>query len=126
MIDQAGSDLGTLNEWCLKIKYGGSVAGADDEGKPLTLRLEQARPNPAAPMTAVRFELPLAGRIDLGVFAVSGRRVATLASGQADAGRHEAVWTGRDDQGRAVASGQYFLRLTTEGQILTRKLLLVR
>jgi subtilisin-like proprotein convertase family protein len=126
VIDQAGSDVGTLNEWCLKISYGGSVAGADDEGKPFMLRLEPARPNPAAPMTAIRYELPRAGRIDLGVFAVSGRRVATLASGQADAGRHEAIWTGRDDQGRVVASGQYFMRLTTEGQTLTRKLLLVR
>jgi hypothetical protein len=57
---------------------------------------------------------------------VTGRRVVTLAAGLAVAGRHEAVWEGRDDQRRAVATGQYFIRLTVDGRSLTRKLLLVR
>ena len=125
VIDQAGSDVGTLNEWCLKIKYGGSVADAEDQ-KPLTLMLAPGRPNPAAPMTAIRFDLPRAGRIDLGVYDVAGRRVATLANGDFQPGQHEAFWSGRDDQGRALASGQYFYRLTAEGTTLTRKILLVR
>jgi subtilisin-like proprotein convertase family protein len=126
VIDQAGSDVGTLNEWCLRIKYGADVADAENDTKPLALALEPARPNPAAPVTAIRFDLPSASTIDLAVFDVTGRRVVTLAAGLAVAGRHEAVWEGRDDQRRAVATGQYFIRLTVDGRSLTRKLLLVR
>lgn len=126
VIDQASSDTGTLNEWCLRIKYGANVADVDGSTKPLSLNLMPARPNPAAPMAAIRFDLPSSGRIDLAVFDVTGRRVATLASGVREAGSHEAVWNGRDDQGHALASGQYFYRLMADGKTLTRKLLLVR
>ena len=55
-----------------------------------------------------------------------GQRVATLASGLREAGSYNLVWDGRDDSGRALASGMYFYRLTAGDQVETRKLMLVR
>jgi hypothetical protein len=72
-------------------------------------------PNPFNPRTTLRFELTVGATIELAVFDVSGRRIATLASGHHAAGRHEAVWQGRDDAGRSVPSGVYLARLRVVG-----------
>jgi hypothetical protein len=64
--------------------------------------------------------------VDLAVFDMRGRRIATLASGPLPAGRHEATWRGADDLGRPVATGLYFYRLRTADGNLTRKMLLMK
>jgi hypothetical protein len=44
---------------------------------------------------------------------VAGREVRTLVAGLPQlAGRYEAPWDGRDDAGRACASGVYIYRLS--------------
>ena len=41
-------------------------------------------------------------------------------------GRHEAVWDGRDDSGRQVASGTYFYRLEAGAHSETKRMVLVK
>lgn len=72
-------------------------------------------PNPFNPRTTLRFELTAGATVELAVFDLSGRRIATLASGHRAAGRHEAVWQGRDDDGRSMPSGVYLARLRVDG-----------
>jgi dienelactone hydrolase len=78
-------------------------------------RLLAAHPNPANPATRIRFELArAAAAVSLRVFDVSGKLVRTLLDREPRAaGRHEAAWDGRDDRGRIVPAGVYFVRLTT-------------
>jgi hypothetical protein len=51
--------------------------------------------------------------VKLEIYGLDGRRVAVLVDGTRGPGRHEALWEGRDDTGRPVASGVYFTRLTS-------------
>jgi len=91
------------------------------------LSLGQNRPNPFASRTSIEYSV--AGeraRVDLSLFDLAGRRVRTLVSGPMPAGRHEAVWEGVNDQGRRVASGVYFYRLTGEDRTFTKKLVFLR
>ncbi len=123
--DNAGGDTGTFNEWCLKITYAGDptdVAGA----VPQVLALGRNFPNPFNPKTMIRFDLPKAGQVDLAVYDVTGRRVATLITGNMDAGYQEVEWLGRDDHGTSMASGVYFSRLAFDGQVLRSKMLLLK
>jgi len=46
--------------------------------------------------------------------------VRVLASGLEPAGPHSLEWDGRDQRGRAVASGPYFVRLGFGGRTLTQ------
>jgi hypothetical protein len=43
-----------------------------------------------------------------------------------EAGRYEAVWDGRDEDGNPVASGIYFYQLRTGDYCQTKKMILVR
>ena len=55
------------------------------------------------------------------VFDVSGRLVRTLADGTLEAGVHELLWNGDDDQGASAAAGIYFVRMITSAGAETRK-----
>jgi flagellar hook assembly protein FlgD len=84
------------------------------------LALEAPRPNPAGGTSRFDFSLSRAGFVKLELFGASGARVRTLLNAELGAGAHESNWDGRDDQGRRLAPGLYFARLTAEGQRLTR------
>jgi subtilisin-like proprotein convertase family protein len=125
--DNAGVDVGTLNEWCLRIRYG-TVTGVDPAGAPLpaAVALTANVPNPFNPATRIEFALPRPSAVDLAIFDVGGRRIETLATGLWPAGRHQVVWQGRDANGDRVASGLYFYRLAVDGEMLTRRMLLLK
>ena len=56
----------------------------------------------------------------LGVYTLTGRRVALISDAATTAGHQTYQWDGRDSQGRTVAPGIYILRVTAEGDALTR------
>ena len=60
------------------------------------------------------------------VYDVAGRRIKTLARGTYPVGAQRVTWDGRDEGGRLVASGIYFIRATSGMTHQTRKLVIVR
>jgi hypothetical protein len=83
-------------------------------------------PNPFNPATTIRYEVSSAQNVALAIFDVNGRLVRALDAGMKSAGAHEKRWDGRDNQGRPVASGVYYARLTGQQQTLTRKIVLLK
>jgi hypothetical protein len=59
--------------------------------------------------------LPVAAEVDIGIFDVAGRQVASIQSGQMGAGAYSREWAGTDDSGQEVNAGVYFARLKTNG-----------
>jgi hypothetical protein len=88
-------------------------SGVDDSVPNRVTALGLAHPNPFNPSTTIEFALarPEGARLD--VYTVDGRLVRTLIDRDLAAGPHTATWNGVDHQGRSVASGTYFYRLTT-------------
>lgn len=85
-----------------------------------------AVPNPFNPMTRVRFTLPENQHAKLSIYDVRGRLVQTLIDEMRPAGLNEINWQGRDAQGRAVASGTYFMYLKAAEQTDVKSMTLVR
>jgi hypothetical protein len=83
-------------------------------------------PNPFNPVTTLRYSIPEAGRVVLGVYDVRGRLVATLVDKRELAGDHVVRWNARDADGSTVASGTYFVRLQWGGRTQTRKITLAK
>jgi choice-of-anchor B domain-containing protein len=88
--------------------------------------LAQNAPNPFNPSTRIAFTLAHRDRVTLAIYDVTGRRVRRLVAGTLAAGRHEAIWDGRDDAGRALASGVYFCRMAAGTRVETRRMVLVK
>ena len=98
-----------------------------DPAVPQTFALRQNFPNPFNSGTVIRFALPVSGAVDLSVYNLAGQQVAMLVEGVRQTGSYSINWDGRDESGRALASGVYLYQLRTEvGQKEVRKLLLLR
>ncbi len=85
-----------------------------------------AVPNPFNPATDLKFSIPRDASVSLKLYDVSGRLVRNLVNERMSAGRHEVRWNGRDDGGRSVASGTYFVRLLVDGVSTVKSMALVR
>lgn len=88
------------------------VTGTGQGLPPVPLALS-CHPNPFNPATTIRFGLPVASAVRVAVYDQRGRLVRELSSGSAPSGWRDLVWDGRDDRGRAAASGGYLVKLTS-------------
>ena len=94
-------------------------------GKAL-LRASACSPNPFNPNTLIVLELERDAEIRAEVFDARGRRVRLLLQEHMTAGANRLTWDGRGDRGEALASGFYLCRISGEGEILTRKMTLLK
>jgi hypothetical protein len=92
----------------------------------LQFALEGSYPNPTRGAATVSFSLDETGPVQLAVYDVMGRKVATLVDQDLPPGTHEVVWQGRGRSGQALASGVYFVRLEAGERTATRRLTIVR
>lgn len=88
--------------------------------------LLQNYPNPFNPATVITFDLAVRGHVRVEIYNVLGRRVATVVDRVFEHGRHRLIWDGRNDEGRAVASGVYIYRLDTGAGRDSKKMILAR
>ncbi len=88
--------------------------------------LAQSYPNPARDKATITFSLPAATTAELEVYDLSGRRVATLFAGAAEAGEREVVWDLAAGDGAAVPPGVYVYRLRTPENAAARRLVVGR
>lgn len=93
-----------------------------EAGAPREFALLPNFPNPFNPETRVRFTVPENGRATLKVFNMRGEEVATLFSGQAQAGQV----IDRTFKAAGLASGIYFSRLEFNGRRLVQKMVLTK
>jgi hypothetical protein len=88
--------------------------------------LYPVRPNPTPGASSIRFSLTRGDEVSLVVYNALGQAVKHLVSGKVSAGIHTAVWDGRDEAGRAVAPGAYFLKYQANGQEALGRLVVVK
>jgi hypothetical protein len=100
------------------------VSGIENEltGIPTEYGIHSVYPNPFNPSTMVRIALPEVSDLNVTVYNVLGKQVATLATGNFNAGYHSFVF-----DADAMASGVYFVRASVPGKLnQISKVVLVR
>jgi YVTN family beta-propeller protein len=84
-------------------------------------------PNPFRDAAELQFSLGTSSPVDATVYDLMGRTVRTIARGQKfDAGVQSLRWDGRNETGRTVGPGVYFVRLSTVGGTWTRMITRLR
>ena len=85
------------------------------------LKLRPAFPNPFGAETQVHFDLHKEARVGLAIYDIRGRLVRRFAEDTLVPGRHHVAWDGRDSSDRRVADGVYFLGVSVDGQLASRR-----
>jgi hypothetical protein len=121
--DDVGEETVTMRQtpryW--EYKGGGAAQSVLEAAAPLAFALSQNNPNPFSRETSISFTLPVAGHTMLDIYDASGRLVETLVDREMSAGVYTVSW---DREG--TASGVYFYRLSSAGNSLTKKMVVVR
>ena len=103
------------------------VTGLGDlNALPTTYEVSQNYPNPFNPSTTIKYQLPEISNVKLVIYNVLGQKVRTLLSDRIEAGYHSVVWDGRNDEGRAVASGIYIYKFEAGNFNRTMKLMMLK
>jgi hypothetical protein len=79
-------------------------------------------PNPGIRSVTIAFSLTEERAVDVAVYDLTGRRIATLTKGLLNAGRHELNWTPEE----RASSGTYFVRFASGDTFRTEKITLLR
>jgi hypothetical protein len=102
------------------------VTGIEDGGLvPRSLSLSQNYPNPFNAQTRIDFTTA-GGLTTLGIYDITGSRVASICNGDLNSGSYSMVWDGCDQNGQPVSSGTYFYRLTDSSGQQTKRMTLLK
>ncbi len=93
---------------------------------PKAFALGQNYPNPFNPSTAIQFNIPEAGQVNLEVYDMLGRHVRTLVSGIYSSGQHTQLWDGKDSNGRIVSAGVYVYTIKSGQFSASKKMLFMK
>jgi len=100
---------------------GGATLAYDIVTVPTVFGLGEAYPNPFNPTTSVEFAMPHDGFVSLKVYNIMGQVVGTLHEGNLTANSYSFTWDAVD-----VASGMYFLKAETAGNVDIQKIMLMK
>ena len=122
----ARTGRGSFRVISASVQFGGKPAGGG--ASVLAARSLAAWPLPyKGGALNVSFVIPSrGGAAEVRMIDLAGRHVRTLTRGTAEAGRQVISWDGRDDSGRNVANGVYFLVARTGGMESKLKLVVLR
>jgi hypothetical protein len=93
---------------------------------PKVFALGQNYPNPFNPVTRFRVDVAKTSPVEVSVFDILGRRIATLLNGEREAGSYTMEWNGKDDQGLTAPTGMYFIRMTAGDFTDSKKIMLMK
>ena len=111
-----GKPVGSLQWWGITVDVANEQTAA-----PNTFTLEQNYPNPFNPSTKVTFSLAKSGFTILNVYNILGQKVASLVSGNLQAGTHEVNFNAAN-----LSSGIYIYRLESNANVATKKMILLK
>ena len=78
-------------------------------------------PNPFNPVTKIDYTIDLAGQLKLSIYNVIGQEVAILYDGYQTEGSYKVNW-----DANSMSSGVYYVRMLMNGQMETKKAVLVK
>lgn len=116
--DGAGLFLDDIRVW----KYGDHDVSVNESPEaPSAVQLYANYPNPFNPTTTIRYALPRKMHVRLTVYNTRGQKVKVLVNRHQGPGKHHSVWNAVH-----LPAGLYVVRLSTGGNHLSRKVVLLK
>jgi hypothetical protein len=83
-------------------------------------------PNPFNPETNIAFSLKEMTKVKIEIYNVLGQKVRTLLDKELPAGMNTVRWNGKDDSGKGVGSGVYFMKMHADRFTSTKKMIMLK
>lgn len=110
----------------IDISISTGVSEGEDNPLPILFYLEQNHPNPFNSTTMIHYSIPQQAHVRIEIFNILGQTVKLLINRQEMPGSHSISWDGQNKNGREMASGIYFYRLTSAGNSSVKKMVLLK
>jgi hypothetical protein len=107
------------------MEYLTGLTGIKDEPKPINLVANNFTifPNPFVAATNIRWNNPLPSKTDIKIYDQSGRLVRWLLKAQSISKGSAVGWDGKDNNGKAINPGIYFVQVSTGVTIITKTII---
>ena len=105
----------------IRISDGSTTSAGIPSDLPASVTLAQNFPNPFNPTTNISYTLPENGHVRLAVYNLLGQQVAALVNGAMSAGSHTVTF-----DASSLSSGVYVYRLEAAGQVLSKRMTLMK
>lgn len=105
----------------ISIGYNKYITDIEEDNLPDEFSLMQNFPNPFNPETVIEYELAKGSDVVVEVFDILGRKCFTLVEQYQPVGKHRVSFDGHE-----LSGGVYFYRLTADGFVQTRKMVLLK
>lgn len=118
--DNMTNETGSVTNYCLTL-YFNSIVGIGNNSLSAGYLLEQNYPNPFNPTTNIKYSIPKQSLVNITVYDISGKEVATLVNEVKSIGIYTV-----DFDASNLASGIYFYRLSSGEFYEVKKMILLR
>jgi hypothetical protein len=92
----------------------------------LETALKSIYPNPFNPSTTISYQISAPGKVDFDIYNSKGQIVRKMNRSHGAPGVYTVVFDGKDANGSLMASGIYYVAMTTDGYFKMQKLLLMK
>ena len=112
----------------LVFAYSKYTTGVSSSGSalPHKFTLLQNYPNPFNPTTRIAYSLLDNADVTLRVYNLNGQLVNTLVDKNQIAGSYDVEWNGTDNRGMKVSSGVYLYELKSNGNMMHKKMIMLK
>jgi hypothetical protein len=99
----------------------------ESENKTQSVPLISLFPNPFRNQIKISWTIAKPSQVRLNIYDYSGRLVRTLSDNYGrQPGSYSVIWNGKDNAGKIVGHGVYFIRLETDQEVMTVKTINLR
>jgi hypothetical protein len=103
-----------------------STANSNLIPKPDVTKLVNCYPNPIISNLNIEFDIKEQVKLTIEIYNIKGQKVSTLVDGFTKAGKHHSVWNRTDNNGKVVANGVYYCKMTAGDYTKVKKLVLLK
>jgi hypothetical protein len=97
---------------------------------PEAFAIYQNYPNPFNLATTIKYQVPIAAKVNICIYDLQGRLVNNLVDSQHNPGYYSVIWSGKNRKGQTLSSGMYFYQFRAKSEnnsyLKTKKMLILK
>ena len=127
VIGSSGEGFATYADYLNLEVYFKKTTGINESSNQTQISSFQVYPNLSNSLITVRYSITSPAHVEIKIYNLAGRLVKTLVGERQKAGSYKIKWDSKDENGKLMSSGIYFVKLKVGDKFSqTKKLLLLR